>query len=104
MRFPDNWRGLWQTCKIRLLWSGAALIYIGFLALVLLAVLVVPGCQSLTTPLQVPNELLVRCPDLTPLDEGTAGEVVWKIVEVAGQYYNCQARLDALIDAVSTRP
>ena len=101
MRYPDNLPDRLLTFTIKLLYAAAPLMYIGSLFVVVLLVWMLGGCASPTTPLQVPNELLVRCPNLTPMDKGTAGEVVWKIVEVAGSYYNCQARMDALIDAVT---
>lgn len=101
MKSRVNWPAIWLGFKIGLIQFGAMLIYIAVLLLVMLAVLILPGCQSSTKPLQAPSELLVRCPDLTPIEEGSAGAVAWKIVEVAGEYYACQARLDALIDAVT---
>jgi len=104
MKQPENWQVLLQQVLRVLSLFGAALTYIAFLVLVIIACSILPGCTSSTMPLTVPPELLKPCPNLTPLDDTTAGAVVWKVVEVAGLYYECQARLDALIDAVSARP
>lgn len=73
------------------------------LLLAVLVALTLPGCASPMerSALQVPAELTHRCENLSPLEDGTAGALAFKIVEVAAQYYDCAARFDALIDAVT---
>lgn len=100
MKPLENWPVLLQQVLNVLSILGAALVYIAFLVLVIVGVSILPGCAS-PTPLSVPPELLQRCPNLTPLNDGSAGAAVWKIVDIASQYYDCQARQGALIDALS---
>lgn len=60
------------------------------------------GCASQPMRYAIPEpELLVPCPELTVLTDGSAGAVLFAIADTAAQYYECAARLDALIEAVS---
>lgn len=49
-----------------------------------------------------PPNLLAACPDLHPLEDGTAGAVLASIVELAEMYYDCQAKHAALAEAVQS--
>lgn len=69
-------------------------------ALLLLPLLLV-GCQTAPTTDEppIPANLLVPCPDLTPLADDQAGTVLEKLVEISGQYYACQTKDNKLIEA-----
>lgn len=52
------------------------------------------ACSTISTAPSVdPRRALVRaaCPDLTELQEKDFGSTTLKLIEVAGQYYKCQA-------------
>ena len=48
----------------------------------------------------LPADLTRRCPDLTPLEDGTKAAVLRKLAEVGALYYDCQATHDGLVEAV----
>ena len=102
MKLRENLPPALPTCKRTKTSASRLQILIELLLLAVLIALTLPGCASSTIPLQAPPaELLHRCETLAPLEDGTAGALAFKIVEVAAQYYDCAARFDALIDAVS---
>lgn len=60
----------------------------------LLSVSILMGCTPLSTrPSVDPGKLLIKvaCPDLQELTQKDFGSVDLKLIEVAGQYYKCQA-------------
>lgn len=51
-------------------------------------------------PPPLPADLVQACPDLTPIEDGTAAAVLRKLVEASQAYYDCQARHAGLVEAV----
>ena len=63
--------------------------------------MLVCGCSTL--PVFMPTRqanLLVYCPDLTPADARTMGELLAVSIDTATQYRECQSRHNALVDAL----
>jgi hypothetical protein len=48
----------------------------------------------------IPPSLTSPCPDLEALQDGTGAAVLRKLIEVAEQYYDCQRKHRALVEAV----
>ena len=67
-------------------------------------VLLTTGCASPTTLSGVrqslPANLLTPCPDLEPLNDGSAETILRTLVEVSQLYYECQSRQASLAAAV----
>lgn len=74
------------------------------LLLLVLPALALTACTSLTMPLAerppIPADLLALCPDLTPLETGSAKEVEQKLNDIAKHYYECADRHEGLVEAV----
>ena len=62
------------------------------------------GCASPQTPsgvrMELPANLTSPCPQLTELQDGQAGTVLRKLIEVAESYYECADKHRALVEAV----
>lgn len=75
----------------------------GRIASASMALLIVQGCAT-TSPsgdrAPLPPSLTSPCPDLSPLSDGTGASVLRKLIEVAEQYYECQRKHGALVEAV----
>ena len=57
-----------------------------------IAVTLLTGCAASMPPSPGPSPLTVAsCPSLTPLADDSFGATAAKLVEVAGQYYQCRA-------------
>ena len=56
--------------------------------------------QPLPDKLPLPANLTNPCPDLAPLSDGSGASVLRKVIEVSEQYYDCQRKHRALVDAV----
>lgn len=71
-------------------------------------VLLTMGCASQTTLSGVrqslPANLLTPCPDLDPLNDGSAETILRTLVEVSQLYYECQSRQASLAAAVQPLP
>ena len=68
-----------------------------------LCALMLTACASQTVPsdrMPLPASLLTPCGDLDPLADGSAQEVLKKLVEVSQEYYDCREKHSALVRAV----
>lgn len=52
----------------------------------------------------LPANLLTPCPDLPPLDNGSAETILRTIIETSQLYYECQSRQASLAAAVQPLP
>jgi hypothetical protein len=63
------------------------------------------ACATRMPPSQarspLPPSLTNECPSLSPLSDGTLGAVLRKLIEVSEQFYECQRKHRALVDAVA---
>lgn len=60
-------------------------------------------CVAPTAAAPIPATLLLPCPPLFPLLEGTFPEVSANLVRSAGMYYECKSRHADLIEAIKKR-
>lgn len=69
-----------------------------------ISALTMTGCATPTAPSEgrapLPESLTRPCEKLEPLDNGTGGAVLKKLIEVSERYYECARRHKALVDAV----
>jgi hypothetical protein len=70
--------------------------------LILVTALLITGCTSVPVMPKfpdVPNDMLVSCPDLKLIPETTKlSEVLPVVVDNYGQYYTCKDSVDSWID------
>lgn len=71
------------------------------------SLLTVSGCSTTPSPARpvepIPESKLVRCQDLPPSPSPLFPNVVQSSIHAFGKYYECQSRMDELIQAVRDR-